>query len=108
MQVETLEQIAERLGWSAERLADARARAAESRPSNVSDSDHARHGSRRGLVTAEEAVWTPSLSPDGKRIAYVGGSSIRIVDVATGESTVVADGLTVEWLGDDRLVIVPG
>ena len=65
-------------------------------------------GSRRGLVTAEEAVWTPSLSPDDKRIAYVGGSSIRIVDVATGESTVVADGLTVEWLGDDRLVIVPG
>ena len=41
MQVETLEQIAERLGWSAERLADARARAAETRPSNVSDSDRA-------------------------------------------------------------------
>jgi len=42
MQVETLEQIAERLGWSAERLADARTRAAESRPSNVSDSDSER------------------------------------------------------------------
>jgi hypothetical protein len=42
MQVETLEQIAERLGWSAERLADARTRAAESLPSNVSDSDRAR------------------------------------------------------------------
>lgn len=42
MQVETLEQIAERLGWSDERLAEARARAAETRPSNVSDSDHAR------------------------------------------------------------------
>ncbi len=44
MQVETLEQIAERLGWSAERLAEARARTAESRPSNISDSDRARAG----------------------------------------------------------------
>jgi hypothetical protein len=42
MQVETLEQIAERLGWSDERLAEARARAAETRPSNVSESDRAR------------------------------------------------------------------
>jgi len=42
MQVETLERIAERLGWSDERLAEARARAAETRPSNVSDSDRAR------------------------------------------------------------------
>ena len=42
MQVETLEQIAERLGWSDERLAEARARAAETRPSNVSDSDRGR------------------------------------------------------------------
>ena len=42
MQVETLEQIAERLGWSDERLAEARARAAETRPSNVSDGDRAR------------------------------------------------------------------
>jgi hypothetical protein len=42
MQVETSEQIAERLGWSDERLAEARATAAETRPSNVSDSDRAR------------------------------------------------------------------
>ena len=42
MQVETLEQIAERLGWSDERLAEARARAVETRPSNVSESDRAR------------------------------------------------------------------
>ena len=42
MTVETLEQIAERLGWSDERLAEARARADETRPSNVSDSDCAR------------------------------------------------------------------
>ncbi len=42
MQVETLEQIAARLGWSAERLAEARARAAEVRPSNLTDRDRAR------------------------------------------------------------------
>lgn len=42
MQVETLEQIAERLGWSPERLAAAQANAAEPRPSNISDRDRAR------------------------------------------------------------------
>lgn len=42
MQVESLEQIAERLGWSAERLQQARDRAAKPRPSNVTDRDSAR------------------------------------------------------------------
>jgi hypothetical protein len=50
MQVETLEQIAERLGWSDERLAEARARAAETRPSNVSDGDRARAEALSGSV----------------------------------------------------------
>jgi basic membrane protein A len=64
-------------------------------------------GSRRTLVTAEEKVWNASMSPDGSRIAYADGANIRIVDVATGKSTVVAEGFTVEWLSDDRLLIVP-
>jgi hypothetical protein len=42
VQVETLEQIAERLGWSPERLAEARAREASPSPTNISDGDHAR------------------------------------------------------------------
>jgi hypothetical protein len=42
VQVETLEQIAERLGWSPERLAEARSCLGEPRPSNVSDRDRAR------------------------------------------------------------------
>lgn len=42
VQVETLEQIAERLGWSEKRLAEALARAAKVRPSNISDRDRAR------------------------------------------------------------------
>ena len=50
MRMETLEQIAERMGWSPERLADAQARAAESRPSNVSDRDVARAGVLSDLI----------------------------------------------------------
>ena len=42
MQFETLEHIAERLGWSPERLAEARAREAAARPSNLSARDRAR------------------------------------------------------------------
>ncbi|MCP3987620.1 MAG: hypothetical protein GY724_00980 [Actinomycetia bacterium] len=42
VQVESLEQLAERLGWSPERLAEARVRAAEERRSNVSEQDRAR------------------------------------------------------------------
>ena len=42
MQVETLEQIAERLGWSPARLAEARDRAAEVRPSRITERDQAR------------------------------------------------------------------
>jgi hypothetical protein len=42
MQVETLEQIAERLGWSSKRLAEARVREEKARPSNTSARDRAR------------------------------------------------------------------
>ena len=42
VQVETLEQIAERLGWAPDRLAEARAREASSSPPTISESDHAR------------------------------------------------------------------
>lgn len=42
VQVETLEQIAERLGWNPERLAEAYSREATKSPPNVSDADHAR------------------------------------------------------------------
>lgn len=42
VQVETLEQIAKRLGWSPQRLAEAQASLAEPRPSNITDRDRAR------------------------------------------------------------------
>lgn len=40
--VETLEQIAERLGWTPQRLAEARDREQESSPLDITDRDRAR------------------------------------------------------------------
>jgi hypothetical protein len=42
VQVETLEEIAERLGWGPGRLTEARAQLSKTRPSNVSDRDRDR------------------------------------------------------------------
>ena len=46
-------------------------------------------------------------SPDGTRIVYAGDGEIHVVDVATGESTNVADGGTAEWFDDHTLVVSP-
>ena len=46
-------------------------------------------------------------SPDGTRIAFSGGREILVVDVATGESSNVADGGIADWLDDDTLVVSP-
>ena len=40
--VETLEEIAERLGWTPQRLAEARVREQESSPVDITDRDRAR------------------------------------------------------------------
>jgi hypothetical protein len=37
----------------------------------------------------------------------VDGSSVYVVEVATGASTIVAKGSSVEWLDDDTLIIAP-
>ena len=47
-------------------------------------------------------------SPDGTRIAFSGDGEIHVVDVATGESSHVADGGSADWLDDDTLVVAPG
>ena len=76
------------------------------------------HGSRpRTLVTADEYLWWPSVSPDGSKIAYsvnasdalalVSGGTIHVVEVSTGATTEVARGTTAEWLDDDTLIISP-
>jgi Tol biopolymer transport system component len=44
-------------------------------------------------------------SPDGTKIAFSGGKEILVVDVATGESSNVADGGIADWLDDNTLVV---
>jgi hypothetical protein len=50
-------------------------------------------------------------SPDGTRIAYFNqapgltGDKVFVVDVATGETTFVAEGFVGEWLDDHTLII---
>jgi Tol biopolymer transport system component len=53
-------------------------------------------------------VGPPIWSPDGTLIAYV-GSGVRVVDLATGETSLVAGcGGPVEWFDDDTLIVGPG
>mgnify|MGYP003407175325 FL=1 len=49
----------------------------------------------------------PRWSPDGTRIAYTDTDGIHVVDVSTGEASLVAEGETSDWFGDDALVVVP-
>ena len=66
-------------------------------------------GSPQVLVEPKQSIFfSPTMSPDGTRIAYVDGGAIYVVDVDTGQSFEVADrGGTVEWLDDDTLVVNP-
>ncbi|HEY7626361.1 MAG TPA: BMP family ABC transporter substrate-binding protein, partial [Ilumatobacteraceae bacterium] len=64
-------------------------------------------GSRRTLVTANQSIWVPTMSPDGSRIAYGDGGSIYVVDVSTGVLAEVATGDFPEWVDDDTLIVVP-
>jgi basic membrane lipoprotein Med (substrate-binding protein (PBP1-ABC) superfamily)/DNA-binding SARP family transcriptional activator/Tol biopolymer transport system component len=63
------------------------------------------------LGTMESVVSQPRLSPDGTRLAFVEddpeghGGRIRVVDIATGESSIATRGDVVDWLDDDTLVV---
>jgi hypothetical protein len=63
------------------------------------------------LLTAESWVSQLRLSPDGTRLAAIEGDSqrdrgrIRIIGIATGESTFLGPGDAVDWLDDDMLVV---
>ena len=63
----------------------------------------------RALVSDRYGVG-PKWSPDGTQIAYVHsdtvpGRRVFVVDVATGETTFVAEGNWGEWLDDHTLII---
>lgn len=63
-------------------------------------------GHRRTLVESDDELWWPTLSPDGTRIAYEAAGTIFVADVATGATTKVVEGMVVEWLSDDTLIVV--
>jgi Tol biopolymer transport system component len=63
----------------------------------------------RALVSSP-SVFGPKWSPDGTRIAYINlennpDGRVFVVDVATGETTFVAEGTWPEWLDDHTLII---
>jgi Tol biopolymer transport system component len=73
---------------------------------------HADGTNLRALVSGPQ-LFGPKWSPDGTRIAYNDqadgptGNKVFVVDVATGETTFVADGFVDDWLDDHTLIIEP-
>lgn len=59
------------------------------------------------LLVQGDRIEFPRWSPDGTRIAYSDTDGIHVVDVSTGEASLVAEGGTSDWFGDDTLVVVP-
>jgi len=64
-------------------------------------------GSDPRLLVQGDRIEFPRWSPDGTRIAYTDADGIHVVDVFTGETSLVAEGGTSDWFGDDTLVVVP-
>jgi len=64
-------------------------------------------GSDPRLLAHGDQIEFPRWSPDGTRIAYTDADGIHVVDVSTGEASLVAEGSKSDWFGDDTLVVVP-
>jgi WD40-like Beta Propeller Repeat len=60
-----------------------------------------------GGIEEGDQIEFPRWSPDGTRIAYTDADGIHVVDVSTGEASLVAEGGASDWFGDDTLVVVP-
>jgi hypothetical protein len=63
---------------------------------------------RESLVMAKGSIWWPTMSPDGRQIAYQDGGSIYVVDIRLADiPSKVADGNTAEWLDTHTLIVAP-
>jgi Tol biopolymer transport system component len=49
-----------------------------------------------------------AVSPDRTRIAYVDDGVLHLLDIASGRSDVLAETEGFAWVGDERLLVVPG
>jgi len=60
------------------------------------------------LLVQGDKIDFPRWSPDGTRIAYTDVGGTYVVDVATGETSLVAaEGEVADWFDEDTLVIAP-
>jgi Tol biopolymer transport system component len=64
-------------------------------------------GSDPRVLVQGDQIEFPRWSPDGTRIAYTDTDGIHVVDASTGEASLVAEGGTSDWFGDDTLIVVP-
>jgi dipeptidyl aminopeptidase/acylaminoacyl peptidase len=64
---------------------------------------------RQPLVQAKSSIWWPTMSPDGRRIAYQDGGSIYVlhIDTFSPGPLKVADGNTAEWFDNHTLIVAP-
>jgi Tol biopolymer transport system component len=69
----------------------------------IADAD----GSDPSLLVEGAAIDFSRWSPDGTRLSYRDAGRTYVVDVATGETSLVANGEAADWVGNDALVVVP-
>ena len=69
----------------------------------VADTD----GDDPRVLVQGDKIDFPRWSPDGTRIAYTDGGRDYVVDVATGQTSLVAEGAQADWFDEDTLVVVP-
>ncbi|HNT28530.1 MAG TPA: hypothetical protein PKH10_10175 [bacterium] len=57
-------------------------------------------------VTLAAGGHTPTVSPDGRWVAYIKGNAVRLYDLASGSDRRLADGSHPVWMPDGRGLIV--